>query len=784
VQRKSILDAERDIAQLLTARDDIKALALAHNAAKDALTPRELAANEAQLRARVMQLWQTRLLRFSKLTVADEIENALSYYEATFLREIPKLYANLERELGNQPVHSFLRMGQWIGGDRDGNPNVSAETLNYALSRQAEVALRHYLTEVHFLGGELSLSAMLVDFSPEMRALAESSPDTSEHRKDEPYRRALTGVYARLAATLKELTGGDAARHAVAPQNAYLKSEDFLADLRTIEASLKAHHGEALIAQRLHPLIRAVEVFGFHLATVDLRQSSDKHEEVVAELLAAARIEPHYAKLDEAAKRALLVGLLNDARPLRVVGSAYSAHAQSELAIFEAARTARARFGKEAIRHYIISHTETVSDLLEVLLLQKEVGLMHGTLDSNATNDLIVVPLFETIEDLRNAAPIMREFYALPGIAQLVKRSGAEQDIMLGYSDSNKDGGIFTSNWELYRAEIALVELFDVLANSHNIQLRMFHGRGGTVGRGGGPSYQAILAQPPGTVRGQIRLTEQGEVIGSKYANPEIGRRNLETLVAATLEATLLQPTKPATKAFLQAAAELSQASMAAYRTLVYDTPGFTEYFFSATPIREIAELNIGSRPASRKASQKIEDLRAIPWGFSWGQCRLTLPGWYGFGSAIAHMLGQGGTPAARKEALALLQKMYKQWPFFRTLLSNMDMVLAKSDLALASRYSDLVGDARLRKKIFSAIEAEWHLTADALALITGEKQRLAGNAALQRSIRHRFPYIDPLHHLQVELVRRYRAGQADQRVQTGIHISINGIAAGLRNTG
>jgi len=784
VQRKSILDAERDIAQLLTARDDIKALALAHNAAKDALTPRELAANEAQLRARVMQLWQTRLLRFSKLTVADEIENALSYYEATFLREIPKLYANLERELGNQPVHSFLRMGQWIGGDRDGNPNVSAETLNYALSRQAEVALRHYLTEVHFLGGELSLSAMLVDFSPEMRALAESSPDTSEHRKDEPYRRALTGVYARLAATLKELTGGDAARHAVAPQNAYLKSEDFLADLRTIEASLKAHHGEALIAQRLHPLIRAVEVFGFHLATVDLRQSSDKHEEVVAELLAAARIEPHYAKLDEAAKRALLVGLLNDARPLRVVGSDYSAHAQSELAIFEAARTVRARFGKEAIRHYIISHTETVSDLLEVLLLQKEVGLMHGTLDSNATNDLIVVPLFETIEDLRNAAPIMREFYALPGIAQLVKRSGAEQDIMLGYSDSNKDGGIFTSNWELYRAEIALVELFDVLANSHNIQLRMFHGRGGTVGRGGGPSYQAILAQPPGTVRGQIRLTEQGEVIGSKYANPEIGRRNLETLVAATLEATLLQPTKPATKAFLQAAAELSQASMAAYRTLVYDTPGFTEYFFSATPIREIAELNIGSRPASRKASQKIEDLRAIPWGFSWGQCRLTLPGWYGFGSAIAHMLGQGGTPAARKEALALLQKMYKQWPFFRTLLSNMDMVLAKSDLALASRYSDLVGDARLRKKIFSAIEAEWHLTADALALITGEKQRLAGNAALQRSIRHRFPYIDPLHHLQVELVRRYRAGQADQRVQTGIHISINGIAAGLRNTG
>jgi len=601
VQRKSILDAERGIALLLTGRDEVKARAAAVNAAKDLLSPRELAANEAQLRARVMQLWQTRLLRFSKLTVADEIDNALSYYEATFLREIPKLYADLERELGNQAVHSFLRMGQWIGGDRDGNPNVSAETLEYALRRQAEMALRHYLTEVHFLGGELSVSAMLVKISPAMQALAESSPDTNKHRVDEPYRRALTGIYARLAATLKELTGGDAARHAVAPQNPYLKAEDFLAELRTIEASLLAHHGAAMVTQRLHPLIRAVQVFGFHLATIDLRQSSDKHEEVLAELLATARLEANYAGLSEAGKRTLLLKLLSDARALRVIGAEYSDLARSELAIFEAALRARQRYGFEAIRHYIISHTETVSDLLEVLLLQKEVGLMHGTL--NATHDLIVVPLFETIEDLRNAAPIMREFYSLPGIAKQMQRSGAEQDIMLGYSDSNKDGGIFTSNWELYQAEMALVELFDELALSHNIQLRMFHGRGGTVGRGGGPSYEAILAQPPGTVRGQIRLTEQGEVIGSKYANPEIGRRNLETLVAATLEATLLQPTKPASQAFLDTASRLSAASMAAYRALVYETPGFTDYFFSSTPIREIAELNIGSRPASRKAT-------------------------------------------------------------------------------------------------------------------------------------------------------------------------------------
>ncbi|MFZ5567518.1 MAG: phosphoenolpyruvate carboxylase [Pseudomonadota bacterium] len=780
VQRKSILDAERDIARLLVERDEIKVRATGLDPKKDLLTPRELAANEARLRARVLQLWQTRLVRSSKLIVADEIENALSYYEPTFLREIPALYANLEREL-NQPVHSFLRMGHWIGGDRDGNPNVGAPTMQMALARQAEVALRHYLMEVHLLGSELSVSDLLVGCSPEMRALADASPDHSEHRRDEPYRRALIGMYARLAATLQALTGTEAARHAVAPQNPYASAADFLADLRTIEHSLAERHGEALTQQRLRPLIRAVQVFGFHLATLDLRQSSDKHEEVIAELLATARIESNYAGLDEAAKRSLLLRLLADARPLRVVGANYSAWTQGELAVFESARQIRQRYGAEAIRHYIISHTETVSDLLEVLLLQKEVGLLRGTLDApSCTADLIVVPLFETIEDLRNAAPIMREYYALPGIAGMIRRSGAEQDIMLGYSDSNKDGGIFTSNWELYRAEIALVELFDELKP---IQLRLFHGRGGTVGRGGGPSYQAILAQPPGTVRGQIRLTEQGEVIASKYANPEIGRRNLETLVAATLEATLLQPTKSAAPAWLQAAAELSQASMGAYRKLVYETEGFAEYFFGATPIREIAELNIGSRPASRKATQKIEDLRAIPWGFSWGQCRLTLPGWYGFGSAVEAFLNAGGNKE-HKERLALLQKMARQWPFFKTLLSNMDMVLAKSDLALGSRYAELVSDGKLRRKVYTQIEAEWQRTVHALTLLTGEKQRLAGNAALQRSIRHRFPYIDPLHHLQVELMRRYRAGQADERVRRGIHISINGIAAGLRNTG
>jgi phosphoenolpyruvate carboxylase len=773
VQRKSILDAERAIAELIGERDELR-------------TERDRHENEALMRARITQLWQTRMLRTARLTVSDEIENALSYYHATFLRQIPRMYRELEEALPGHEIASFFRMGNWIGGDRDGNPFVTEATLQMALRRQSETVLRFYLTEVHSLGSELSISAMLAPVTPQMQALAERSPDHNEHRIDEPYRRALIGMYARLAATLHDLTGTEALRHAVAPESPYLNAEEFLADLRVIEASLRSHHAQALVGPRLRPLMRAVQVFGFHLATVDLRQSSDKHEAVVAELLKTARIEAGYSALAESDKRTLLLRLLDDARPLRVRAATYSEHAVGELAIFETAGRMLQRFGRDALRHYIISHTEQVSDLLEVMLLLKETGLLRGELHEHAVTDLIVVPLFETIGDLRNAAPIMRAFYALPGIASMMKASGAEQDIMLGYSDSNKDGGTFTSNWELYRAEIALVELFGELGREHGLTLRLFHGRGGTVGRGGGPSYQAILAQPPGTVNGQIRLTEQGEVIASKYAHPEIGRRNLETLVAATLEATLLHPTKSAPRAFLEAADAISDASFAAYRGLVYETPGFTDYFFSATPIREIAELNIGSRPASRKATRAIEDLRAIPWGFSWGQCRVALPGWCGFGAAIEAYLGQ--QPKQRKERLALLRKMHKQWPFFRTLLSNLDMVLAKSDLGIAARYVELVEDRKLGRRIFGLVRAEWQRTHDALTLITGEKRRLESNPTLARSIEHRFPYVDPLNHLQVELMRRYRSGRDGdpgmERVKRGIHISINGVAAGLRNTG
>ncbi|MFM0479017.1 phosphoenolpyruvate carboxylase [Paraburkholderia strydomiana] len=787
VQRKSILDAEHDVARLLAERDQ-------------QLTDRERAHNEAMLRARVTSLWQTRMLRDSRLTVADEIENALSYYRATFLEEIPALYTDIEEALKEHGLEArlppFFQMGSWIGGDRDGNPNVTAETLEHAIARQAEVIFEHYLEQVHKLGAELSVSNLLAGASDELKALAEISPDRSPHRTDEPYRRALIGMYTRLAASARVRLGEGSvplrsAGRGAAPIRAtpYDDASEFVRDLHVLIDSLAAHHGAPLAAPRLAPLARAAEVFGFHLASIDLRQSSDIHEAVIAELLKRAGVHDDYAALSESEKLEVLLAELAQPRPLRLPYAEYSDLVKSELGVLEQARVTREKFGARAVRNYIISHTETVSDLVEVMLLQKETGLLQGRLgDANdpARAALMVIPLFETIPDLRNAPHIMRDLLALSGVDSIIEHQGNEQEVMLGYSDSNKDGGFLTSNWELYRAELALVSLF----NERGITLRLFHGRGGTVGRGGGPTYQAILSQPPGTVDGQIRLTEQGEVIASKFGNPEIGRRNLETVVAATLEASLLpHGTAPAElPVFESTMQQLSDAAMASYRALVYETPGFKEYFFESTPISEIAELNIGSRPASRKLQdpkqRKIEDLRAIPWGFSWGQCRLLLTGWYGFGTAVAAYLDDAPSDAERGRRLAQLKKMHKTWPFFSTLLSNMDMVLAKTDLAVASRYAALVTDKKLRKHVFERIVAEWERTSKVLSEITGKSERLAENPLLARSIKNRFPYLDPLNHLQVELLKRYRAGDTNARVRRGIHLSINGIAAGLRNTG
>ncbi|MCK9380555.1 MAG: phosphoenolpyruvate carboxylase [Sulfuritalea sp.] len=769
VQRKSILDCQWKISNLLDERD------------RTELSPEEQAEHAEALRRAVLRLWQTRMLRRAKLSVMDEVTNALSFYDTTFLRELPRLYNAMEDHLaagipGWQAagLPPFLRPGSWIGGDRDGNPFVTAEVLANAMRAQSRKAIGYQLEQLHQLGAELSTTTSLISVPDvELMKLAEQSPDQSPHRLDEPYRRAITGFYARLAATALQLDNLEAPRHAVAEAEPYATAAEFAADLDVLHRSLISHKSGLLGRGRLRRLRHAVAIFGFHLAPLDLRQNSDVHARTVAELLAIARPGTDYQALDENARIALLLEELATPRPLAAPGINYSDETRGELAIFHTARSIHQHYGKAAIENVIISKTDGVSDILEVAVLLKEVGLLRPL---EHALDVNIVPLFETIGDLANAGAVMNRLLAIPLYNRLLGSRQALQEVMLGYSDSNKDGGFLTSGWALYRAEVTLTEVFA----RHGITLRLFHGRGGSVGRGGGPSYQAILAQPQGAVQGQIRITEQGEVIASKYANPELGRRNLEILAAATLEATLLSPQHDAPRPeFLAAMEELSATAFAAYRGMIYETPGFEQYFWESTVIAEIAALNIGSRPASRKKTTAIEDLRAIPWVFSWAQCRLMLPGWYGFGTAVAKWREKHGAAG-----MALLAQMNLEWGFFRALLSNMDMVLGKSDIAIAERYSQLVTDENLRHAIFPRLKAEWQAAIDGLLAITGQSELLDGNPLLKRSIRNRFPYLDPLNHIQIELLRRHRAGETDQRVQRGIHLTINGIAAGLRNSG
>ncbi len=766
VQRKSILDCQLIISRLLSDRDRV------------AMTPDELAENEEALHRFVLILWQTRMLRTAKLTVADEIQNGLEFYRYTFLSEIPKIYASLEKQLEARiakdiKVPPLLRVGSWIGGDRDGNPFVTHEVMDYAVQQHSELVFEHYLSETHLLGRRLSLTDRLVDVSDELRELSDASPDTSANRSDEPYRRALILIYSRLSATAKHL--GHAISH-IPPvdknANPYANAQEFIADLDVLIDSLFKHHAVYLARGRLANLRRAAEIFGFHLAPLDMRQHSAILEQTVSELLGTGAA---YSALAEADKRAVLLTALQANKILLGDIESYSAVAQSELRIMQTAAKIQQRFGRAALPNHIISKTDAVSDMLELALMMQQVGLLDN--QTNPALHINIIPLFETIEDLRGCGPIMDELFSIPYYRALLKSRGDTQEVMLGYSDSNKDGGYLTANWELYKAEVVLVKIFE----KHGIELRLFHGRGGTVGRGGGPSYDAILAQPPGSVNGQIRITEQGEVISSKYSNPEIGRRNLETLIAATMEATLLHhhgadSTMPEYHRIME---QLSVNAFAAYRKLVYETPGFTEYFFTATPIREIAELNIGSRPSARKASDKIEDLRAIPWVFSWGLNRTLLPGWLGFGSAVKQFIAKEG-----EAGLAQLQDMYKNWAFFRGLMSNMDMVLSKTDMGIAASYSELVKDIPLRERIFGAINQEWEDTMEMLFKVTGNTSLLQDNPAFARSLTTRTPYIDPLNHLQVALLLRHRSGDTDELVKRAIHLTINGIATGLRNSG
>jgi phosphoenolpyruvate carboxylase len=763
VGRKSVLDREREIASILFDRSRIR------------MTRDEEAASAKALARAVQTLWQTGLLRRSKLRVIDEIANGLSFFGQTFLTQLPKLYGHLEDDLTEKAVlkpgerlEPFLRIGSWIGGDRDGNPFVTADVMREAFDMQSDLMLTHYQLELEALSQELSLDTRLIRVSPSLQALAAAGQAGSIHRDNEPYRRAVFAILKRLSATGHALRG-----ETVEGSVPYHRPSEFLADLTVIAESLSSNGATLLATGRIRALQRTVDVFGFHAASLDMRQNSDVHERVVADLFAAAGLAEGYLAATEELRQTLLLEALSSPQLLFVPDADYRPETLAELAIVQQAALANRRFGPEAVPNYVISKAASPSDVLEVALLLKEAGLMRPSQGSLAVN---IVPLFETIADLQAAPKIMDSLFTLPAYRALLRSCNDTQEVMLGYSDSNKDGGFLTSGWELYRAETALVDVFA----RHGIRLKLFHGRGGSVGRGGGPSYEAILAQPGGAVQGAIRITEQGEVIAAKYGNPDLGLRNLEVLAAATLEATLLStPGAAPDPAFPKAMQELSDHALSAYRGLVYETNGFETYFRQSTVIGEIANLNIGSRPASRTASQKIEDLRAIPWVFSWAQCRLMLPGWFGFGCAV-----QAYHRAHGEDGMLLLRRMAHEWPFFRALLSNMDMVLAKTNLAIASRYADMVTDQTLRKAVFERICNEHAATLSSLLTITGQEALLEDNPALARSIRNRFPYLDPLNHVQVELLRRHRAGDPDPRVVTGIHLTINGIASGLRNSG
>jgi len=774
VQRKSILDLQDALAQYLAERDTL-------------ISEKEIERNRLLIEGTICAIWQTRVVRLSKISVINEIENAISYYETTFLKAIPEILQDLERDInhifseefdGLYQLPSFIHMGSWIGGDRDGNPFVNGETLSQAVRLQSAAALKFYLNEVESLRRELAVSTRLTHVTPEVAALAKRSRDQSSHRLDEAYRLALNGIHDRLMVTASTADNTQTNIDA----KPYEEAEEFLAEITTLIHSLMLNKGEHLVYPRLGKLAKAIETFGFHLSTIDIRQSSDVHEAVITELFNKAGHTFNYDALNEEEKVETLLAELQQPRLLFSPFHQYSELLHKEIGVFNKVREMRTLFGARTVRQYVISHTETLSDLLELALLQKETGLLRGVWGAaNIQLDLNIVPLFETIADLRNAPMIMEQWLSLLGTKDALRYQGNEQEIMLGYSDSNKDGGFLTSSWELYKAEVDLLTLF----KQAKIKLRLFHGRGGAVGRGGGPTYDAIVAQPSGTVNGQIRLTEQGETIAFKYSDAKVGKQSLETLIAATLDASLFAQdglSKQQHRTFEGIMETLSGTAMTTYRSLIYETPGFEEYFFNTTPIAEIAELNIGSRPSARKANRKIEDLRAIPWGFSWAQCRLLLPGWYGLGSAIDGYLHADAKQS--KKRTKQLKKMLKSWPLFKTLIANVDMVIAKTDLTVAKRYAQMLPDEKLRDSIFSRIEAEYALTVQALNLLQDSEERLSNNPILADSIRNRLPYLDPINYLQVEMIQRYRAGDTNEKLKLAILLTINGVAAGLRNTG
>ena len=757
VQRQTVLSFNRRIRALLPQRERCT-------------NPDALAQLRREIDTVLLGLWQTSETRRHKLSVNDEINNGVSIFPMSFFEALPKLYRTMERDFQTAypgvRVPNILKIGGWIGGDRDGNPFVSAETLRFAFRRHADAVFRFYRGELDKLYRELPLSIRRVKVNDDVMALAALSPDEEIARTEEPYRRAIAYIMARAMGKARSLGLGMGCKFGFLEP--YATVEEFLNDLKKLQRSLHENGSQLLAEGRLADIIRSVSVFGFHMMPLDLRQHAGKHADVVAELFQHASLED-YNSLNEEQKQAALLRELSHQRPLYSPFITYSDHTRHELAIFNEARKIKDEFGEDAVTQSIISNCEQPSDLLALALLLKESGLLVAE-NGKPHSRINIVPLFETIEALENACPVMETMFRLDWYDALLESRGNIQEIMLGYSDSNKDGGYVTSSWCLYQAELGLVELF----KKYDVRMRLFHGRGGSVGRGGGPSYQAILAQPAGSVAGQIRITEQGEVITAKYADPGNAQRNLETLVAATLEASILPDKKDPDAKLMQ---DLSDVSFKYYRELITH-PDFIDYFLQTSPIQEIATLNLGSRPASRKTLARIQDLRAIPWVFSWMQNRLMLPAWYGFGSAVETLCE--GNP----ETLAALREHAQSNPFFQAMLSNMEQVMAKTDITLAENYAGLSESPDKAKVIFGMIKEEYQRSRKALLDLLQTEELLRDNRSLARSLALRIPYLNALNGLQVAMLKRLRKEPDNPHALLMVHLTINGVAQGLRNTG
>ncbi|HFR5184591.1 TPA: phosphoenolpyruvate carboxylase [Streptococcus pneumoniae] len=757
VQRKSMLDLTNHIHSLLRKYRDVKL----------GLINKDKWHND--LRRYIEIIMQTDMIREKKLKVTNEITNAMEYYNSSFLKAVPHLtteYKRLAQAHGlNLKQAKPITMGMWIGGDRDGNPFVTAKTLKQSALTQCEVIMNYYDKKIYQLYREFSLSTSIVNVSKQVREMARQSKDNSIYREKELYRRALFDIQSKIQATKTYLIEDEEVG------TRYETANDFYKDLIAIRDSLLENKGESLISGDFVELLQAVEIFGFYLASIDMRQDSSVYEACVAELLKSAGIHSRYSELSEEEKCDLLLKELEeDPRILSATHAEKSELLAKELAIFKTARVLKDKLGDDVIRQTIISHATSLSDMLELAILLKEVGLV----DTERAR-VQIVPLFETIEDLDHSEETMRKYLSLSLAKKWIDSRNNYQEIMLGYSDSNKDGGYLSSCWTLYKAQQQLTAIGD----EFGVKVTFFHGRGGTVGRGGGPTYEAITSQPLKSIKDRIRLTEQGEVIGNKYGNKDAAYYNLEMLVSAAINRMITQK-KSDTNTPNRYEAIMDQVvdrSYDIYRDLVFGNEHFYDYFFDSSPIKAISSFNIGSRPAARKTITEIGGLRAIPWVFSWSQSRVMFPGWYGVGSSFKEFINKN------PENIAILRDMYQNWPFFQSLLSNVDMVLSKSNMNIAFEYAKLCEDEQV-KAIYETILNEWQVTKNVILAIEGHDELLADNPYLKASLDYRMPYFNILNYIQLELIKRQRRGELSSDQERLIHITINGIATGLRNSG